>query len=111
MLLRLQQLLLSLSLSPLSLLLGLGGSPRIIDIGGVPYLMPLVDRTKLYDLTEVASLVGLPGAFILGAGAASSRVAGVNCEVRACVCVCVCRNLLGQLLNIKHALSTILDDA
>ena len=30
---------------------------------------------------EMAALSGLPNAFILGAGAASSRVAGVNCEV------------------------------
>ena len=29
----------------------------------------------------MASLVGLPGAFILGAGAGSYKVAGVNCEV------------------------------
>ena len=43
--------------------------------------MPLVNKTKLYDLTEVASLVGLPGAFIIGAGAASPKVTGVNCEV------------------------------
>ena len=44
--------------------------------------MPVVDKSKLYDLTQVAALVGLPGAFMIGAGAASSKVAGVNCEVR-----------------------------
>ena len=62
---------------------GLGGSPRLIDIGGVPYLFPLVDKSKRYDLAQVASLVDLPGAFILGAGAGSARVVGVNCEVSA----------------------------
>ena len=62
--------------------LGLGGSPRLVDIGGVPYLFPTANKTKLYDLTEMAALAELPGAFILGAGAGSSRVAGVNCEVR-----------------------------
>lgn len=61
---------------------GLGGSPRLVDIGGVPYLIPLADRTKLYNLTEMATLADLPGAFLLGAGAGSSRVAGGNCEVR-----------------------------
>lgn len=60
---------------------GLGGSPRLVDIGGVPYLIPVVDRSKLYNLTEMAVLAELPGAFLLGAGAGSSRVAGVNCEV------------------------------
>ena len=64
---------------------GLGGSPRLMDIGGVPYLIPLADKTKLYDLTEMAALADLPGAFMLGAGAGSSRVAGINCEVSLCV--------------------------
>ncbi len=26
---------------------GLGGSPRLADVGGVPYLMPLVQRDKV----------------------------------------------------------------
>jgi len=60
---------------------GLCGSPRLVDVGGVPYLVPLANREKLYDLTEVAGLAELPGAFMIGAGAGSSRVAGVNCEV------------------------------
>ena len=37
---------------------------------------------QLYDLGQMATLAELPGAFILGAGAGSSRVAGFNCEVR-----------------------------
>ena len=64
-------------------LTGLGGSPRLADIGGVPYLIPVAQRSKLYNLAEMATLVDLPGAFVLGAGAGSSRVAGVNCEVCA----------------------------
>lgn len=52
-----------------------------MDIGGVPYLIPVADKTKLYNLSDMAALAELPGAFILGAGAGSSRVAGVNCEV------------------------------
>ena len=28
-------------------LLGLGGSTCLLDIGGVPYLMPIPDRTKV----------------------------------------------------------------
>ena len=26
---------------------GLGGSPRLIDVGGVPYLMPIVKKDKV----------------------------------------------------------------
>jgi len=33
-------------------------------------------------LAEVAELVDLPSAFIIGPGAGSSRVVGKNCEVR-----------------------------
>jgi len=29
------------------LMLGFGGSPRILDIGGVPYLMPIADKSKV----------------------------------------------------------------
>ncbi len=61
---------------------GICGSPRLVDIGGVPYLFPLPDCSKLYDMADIARLVGLPGAFLLGAGAGSSKVVGVNCEVR-----------------------------
>jgi hypothetical protein len=61
---------------------GLGGSPRIVDIGGVPYLMPLVNKDKRYDLSKVARLAGVPDAFIIGAGAASYLINGVNSEVR-----------------------------
>ena len=54
----------------------------MVDIGGVPYLLPVANTSKMYDLAEMAELAELPGAFVLGAGAGSSRVAGVNCEVR-----------------------------
>ncbi|XP_064392081.1 ester hydrolase C11orf54 homolog [Halichondria panicea] len=60
---------------------GICGSPRLVDIGGVPYLFPLPDCSKLYDMADIARLVGLPGAFLLGAGAGSSKVVGVNCEM------------------------------
>lgn len=60
---------------------GLCGSPRLCDVGGVPNLVPLVNRSKVYNLKEVAVKVGLPGAFFIGAGAGSSRLAGLNCEV------------------------------
>lgn len=36
---------------------------------------------QVYDLNTVAKDIELPGAFILGAGAVSSRVLGINAEV------------------------------
>ncbi|XP_076453385.1 ester hydrolase C11orf54 homolog [Babylonia areolata] len=60
---------------------GLCGNPRLADVGGPPYLLPLVQRDKLYDLGEVARLVELPGAFMVGAGAGPWKVVGVNSEL------------------------------
>lgn len=93
-------------LSPLTA--GLCGSPRITDVGGVPYLMPLVQKQKVfvfdnrnneqqtavngiithclhssqeYDMNIVAQKLELPGAFILGAAAGPARILGMNAEV------------------------------
>ncbi|EDQ90541.1 uncharacterized protein MONBRDRAFT_20550 [Monosiga brevicollis MX1] len=60
---------------------GICGSPRLADVGGVPNLVPLVNRDKVYNFVDVAKQIDLPGAFFLGAGAGSSRLAGVNCEM------------------------------
>ncbi|XP_005988604.1 ester hydrolase C11orf54 homolog [Latimeria chalumnae] len=60
---------------------GICGKPRISDVGGVPYLVPVVHLDKVYDLNTVAKDMELPGAFILGAGAVSSRRVGVNAEL------------------------------
>eukprot|EP00055_Hartaetosiga_balthica_P007530 m.26004 g.26004 ORF g.26004 m.26004 type:complete len:330 (-) comp5817_c0_seq3:339-1328(-) len=60
---------------------GLCGHPRLVDVGGVPNLVPVVKRNKIYNLKDVAKAIGLPGAFFIGAGAGSSRLVGVNCEL------------------------------
>ncbi|XP_048872759.1 ester hydrolase C11orf54 homolog [Brienomyrus brachyistius] len=60
---------------------GLCGSPRIADVGGVPYLIPLVQLDKVYDMNSIAKALELPGAFILGAGAVSSKSVGMNAEL------------------------------
>ncbi|KAM9781982.1 ester hydrolase C11orf54 homolog [Syngnathus typhle] len=60
---------------------GLCGSPRVTDVGGVPYLVPLVQKHKEYDMNAISKEVELPGAFILGAGAAPSRIVGMNAEL------------------------------
>ncbi|XP_073336067.1 ester hydrolase C11orf54 homolog [Pagrus major] len=60
---------------------GLCGSPRITDVGGVPYLIPLVQKHKEYDMNTVSKELELPGAFILGAAGAASRIVGMNAEL------------------------------
>uniref|UniRef100_A0A3B3DAY6 Chromosome 11 open reading frame 54 n=1 Tax=Oryzias melastigma TaxID=30732 RepID=A0A3B3DAY6_ORYME len=61
---------------------GLCGSPRITDVGGVPYLVPLVQKDKVeYDMNAISKEVELPGAFLLGAGAAPCRIIGMNAEL------------------------------
>ncbi|EFA09460.2 ester hydrolase C11orf54 homolog isoform X2 [Tribolium castaneum] len=59
---------------------GLGGSPKLVEVGGVPYLLPLVKREKVYDLKKIATMIGSDPAFIIGAGAGPHPYAGVNCE-------------------------------
>jgi len=60
---------------------GINGSPRLADVGGPPYLVPKVQRHKVYNLTDIADEIKLPGCSFLGAGAGSSRLAGCNCEL------------------------------
>ncbi|XP_029375721.1 ester hydrolase C11orf54 homolog [Echeneis naucrates] len=60
---------------------GLCGRPRITDVGGVPYLIPLVQKHKEYDMNIISKELELPGAFILGAAAVSSRIVGMNAEL------------------------------
>ncbi|KAJ3643942.1 hypothetical protein Zmor_026622 [Zophobas morio] len=59
---------------------GLGGKTKLVEVGGVPYLLPLVQKDKVYDLKKIAPLIGADPAFIIGAGAGPHPYAGVNCE-------------------------------
>lgn len=59
---------------------GLGGSPSLLEIGGPPYLLPLVKRDKVYDLKEVPELLGSKSVAVIGAGAGPWPYAGTNCE-------------------------------
>lgn len=53
----------------------------VAEIGGVPYLLPLVQRDKVYDLRDTAKQTGFDNVFIVGAGAGPFPHAGTNCEV------------------------------
>ncbi|XP_071790403.1 ester hydrolase C11orf54 homolog [Asterias amurensis] len=60
---------------------GLCGSPRLVDVGGVPNIHPLPRFEKIYDLEKLAELAELPGAFMIGAGAGPFKHVGVNSEL------------------------------
>lgn len=60
---------------------GLSGNETLVEIGGPPFLAPLVQRDKVYDLKDIAKLVDSEPAFIIGAGAGPHPYVGKNCEV------------------------------
>lgn len=72
-----------LSSPPYSLAgIGLNGSPRIADVGGVKNLFPTPDKRKVYNISKLAEAVELPEAFVLGACIGPFSV-GVNSEMVA----------------------------
>ncbi|XP_059614336.1 ester hydrolase C11orf54 homolog [Phlebotomus argentipes] len=63
---------------------GLCGSPTILEYGGAPFLLPLVQRDKLYDLDEICQKVSrarnISQYLVVGAGAGPFPLLGTNCE-------------------------------
>ncbi|CAG9771103.1 unnamed protein product [Ceutorhynchus assimilis] len=59
---------------------GLTGNPKLLEIGGTQYLLPLVNREKVYDLKDIAKLAQVEPSFLIGAGAGPFQYVGVNCE-------------------------------
>lgn len=64
---------------------GLCGNPRILEIGGPPYLLPNVDRERVYDLHAICKRVyqidNPNGDYsAIGAGAGPWPHAHTNCE-------------------------------
>ncbi|XP_052847737.1 ester hydrolase C11orf54 homolog [Drosophila gunungcola] len=60
---------------------GLGGRPTLLEAGGPPYLRPLVQREKLYNLKEITRKVQGPGKiFAVGPGAGPWPIRNSNCE-------------------------------
>lgn len=60
---------------------GLAGDVKLVEIGGPPYLVPLVKRDKIYDLNLLLQHLKRDPGFLAGAGAGPWPYLGVNCEV------------------------------
>ncbi|XP_073844824.1 ester hydrolase C11orf54 homolog [Musca autumnalis] len=60
---------------------GLGGSPTLVELGGPPYLLPLVQREKLYNVKEICQKTMGGGKILaVGAGAGPYPLRSSNCE-------------------------------
>jgi len=68
-------------------IIGFGETPTtLIDLGGPPYLLPLANKSKVYDLAKIVvhnlSNDSHPdGFFVGGSGAGPWPLAKSNCEV------------------------------
>lgn len=62
---------------------GICGNPTLMEIGGPPNLLPLVNRNKIYDLKTICrkALGENDDILILGAGAGPFPYLGINVEV------------------------------
>ncbi|XP_023246177.1 ester hydrolase C11orf54 homolog [Copidosoma floridanum] len=61
---------------------GLGGRVNILEIGGPPFLLPTVQRDKVYDIQSLLKdLKYGDRAFVAGAGAGPWPYLGTNCEM------------------------------
>jgi len=62
---------------------GIGGKPRIADVGGVKNLFYYENRGFFYKFEDIAKTTGIPNGFIMGPGAGSARIVKVNSELAA----------------------------
>lgn len=81
---------------------GIGGLTRLLDIGGVPYLTPTVQRHKLYDMKEYPSITGLKEGLVIGAGAAPWPFLNRNAEMMPNLLVGKEKSVLLQKTHISR---------
>lgn len=61
---------------------GLSGNPTIFEIGGPSYLLPIVQKDKLYDVHELLKHINYSDkSFVIGAGAGPWPYINSNCEL------------------------------
>jgi len=81
---------------------GISGSPRLLDIGGVPYLTPQVQRHKLYDMKDYPNITGIKKGLVIGAGAAPWPFLDRNAEMMPNLFVEEDRSVLVQNTHISR---------
>lgn len=59
---------------------GLGGSMKIVDIGGNGNLFPIIQQDKKYDLKQICETIDSENCIILGPGAGPKQNLGFNSE-------------------------------
>ena len=62
---------------------GICGSPVLLDVGAVPYLIPTPHKDKIYKFEELATEIGNKNALIIGAGHCGFQLFGGNGEMMA----------------------------
>lgn len=63
---------------------GICGEAKLIDCGGVPYLVPTPQKEKIYNFDKIASDIGNKDLFFIGAGAGGYHLLdGRNSEMMA----------------------------
>lgn len=85
---------------------GLGGDETIVEFGGPPFLLPNVDRSKVYDLIPLIRRISgykEKNFFICGAGAGAWPIYNQNCE--GIVNLSVSSD--GSVVNETHVARTI----
>merc|ERR1712136_436581 len=84
---------------------GLCGDAAIVDLGGVPNLIPTARRDKIYNLVELPALIGFkdPPILMIGAGAGPWPHLGTNSEMMTNLAI------NGEQHN-KSRLATVVDD-
>ncbi|KAK2575464.1 hypothetical protein KPH14_011195 [Odynerus spinipes] len=61
---------------------GLNGDPTVLEVGGPSYLLPLVQKDKLYDIQPLLKHLNYSDkAFVIGAGAGPWPYLNCNCEM------------------------------
>lgn len=61
---------------------GLGGNPMLLEIGGPSFLLPTVQRNKLYDTRQLLNHLRCnEDSFVVGAGAGPWPYINTNCEL------------------------------
>ncbi|XP_022917939.2 ester hydrolase C11orf54 homolog [Onthophagus taurus] len=59
---------------------GLCGQPMLVEVGGPTYLIPKVDRSKVYDFRDIQRVLNINPCYFMGAGAGPFPYTEVNCE-------------------------------